>query len=308
MGITFHSLERLQAMQLLPRRSSILDIGSSNLYSASSGQLRNFLSWYGADADLRDAEGFLDRLADGSQYGPNGTANRSFVGELLERAGLRYLAFDIADGYRTEIFDLNRRQLDADKRHAFDTALNFGTTEHLLNQLNAFRVIHDAVRPGGHMVHSLPTLGYVDHGYITYTPRFFFDLCGYNDYELVHFEYQGPGQNRDIFEIVRNYANYFPSLHAAVNAAKKGPLENIAPADVGSFVVFRKKSDRPFCVPMETSTSVGSVDLSDTAPIMESVASLPTRHLYQLGFTLLAAALRKTPGTLVRAGKRLLGT
>jgi hypothetical protein len=31
----------------------------------------------------------------------------------------------------------------------FDLVVNFGTTEHLLNQYNAFKVIHDATKVGG---------------------------------------------------------------------------------------------------------------------------------------------------------------
>jgi hypothetical protein len=52
----------------------------------------------------------------------------------------------------------------------------------VLNQLKAFRVIHDAVKSDGYIVVILPSVGYVDYAY---TPRVFFDIAGYNDYELV---------------------------------------------------------------------------------------------------------------------------
>jgi hypothetical protein len=44
MGISLHALERLQTMKLLPAGASVLDIGSSNLYSATPDGLRHFLS------------------------------------------------------------------------------------------------------------------------------------------------------------------------------------------------------------------------------------------------------------------------
>src|SRR4026207_2490866 len=46
MGISLAALERSQAMKLLPAGASVLDIGSSNLYSATPEGLRHFLSQY----------------------------------------------------------------------------------------------------------------------------------------------------------------------------------------------------------------------------------------------------------------------
>src|SRR6186997_1073992 len=109
MGISFWALDRLRSINALPAGASVLDIGSSNLYTATPAELRDFLAWYGKDESTDEFDSFLDRIARGSAYSPTaGGTNNSFVGEVLERAGLRYLSFDIADGYRTEIFDLNR--------------------------------------------------------------------------------------------------------------------------------------------------------------------------------------------------------
>src|SRR3990172_13378955 len=105
---------------------------------------------------------------------------------------MEYLAFDIAYGYRTTILDLNCAVLPASLQKRFDLVLNFGTTEHILNQLNCFKVIHDATKVGGYIYHSLPAVGYVNHGYITYTGRCFFDVAGFNEYELVACWFDGP--------------------------------------------------------------------------------------------------------------------
>ncbi|MDA0226402.1 MAG: hypothetical protein O2975_09865, partial [Proteobacteria bacterium] len=90
--------------------------------------------------------------------------------------------------------------------------LNFGTTQHILNQYNSFKVIHDATRLGGFIHHSLPGVGYSDHGYITYTARCFFDIAGYNEYEVVDFWMDGPGGANDMLRGVRSYSGYFPAL------------------------------------------------------------------------------------------------
>jgi len=303
MGISLHALERLQAMELLPAGGSVLDIGSSNLYSATPDGLRHFLSQYNPVA-AGDHE-FIERLAKGSKYGPDGVANESFVGELLERAGLRYLSFDIADGYKTQIFDLNRDVLEEKLHGAFDTVINSGTTEHVLNQLNAFRVIHDAVKRDGHMVHVLPCVGYVDHGFFAYTPRLFFDIAGYNDYELVCFDYQGPNQGKDLYSIVRDYRPNFPRLSATLDAADTALTSFRAP-DIAAFVVFRKKRDARFCTPMEMSTSVGQVTLTDPNIVPGAAAGISTKQLYRFAFGFFRAAVQRTPRAVVRKVHRAL--
>jgi len=297
MGISLRALERFQAMKLLPAGASVLDIGSSNLYSATPDGLRHFLSQYDS-VEAGDHE-FIERLAEGSKYGPDGVANESFVGELLERAGLRYLSFDIADGYKTQIFDLNRNVLEEKLHGTFDTVINSGTTEHVLNQLNAFRVIHDAVKRDGHMVHVLPCVGYVDHGFFAYTPRIFFDIAGYNNYELVCFEYQGPNQGKDLYSIVRDYRPNFPCLSATLDAADTA-LSSFRAPDIAAFVVFRKKRDARFCAPMEISTSVGQVTLTDPNAVPGAAAGISTKQLYRFALGFFRTAVRRTPRAIVR--------
>jgi SAM-dependent methyltransferase len=303
MGVTFQALERLQEMNLLPPHAHVLDIGSSNLYSATPAGLRQFLSSYGS-TEREDTDEFVARLAAGSKYGPDGVANESFLGELLERAGLRYISFDVASGYNTQVFDLNRNALEEGQRGAFDTVINFGTTEHVLNQLNAFRVIHDATKPGGHMVHSLPCVGYVDHGFFAYTPRMFFDLASCNGYELIRFEYQGPTKGKELLPIVRDYRPYFPRLSATIDKAHNTDLASFVAPDIGAFVVFRKKKDAGFNIPMELSTSVGQVTLADPNAAPGAAAAMSTKQLYRFAFGFLRAAIWRTPNAVARKAGR----
>jgi SAM-dependent methyltransferase len=301
MGISFWALDRLRSINALPAGASVLDIGSSNLYTATRAELRDFLVWYGKDENTDEFASFLDRIANGSAYSPTvGGSNNSFVGELLERAGLRYLSLDIADGYRTEIFDLNRRSLDDNLRGTFDAVINYGTTEHVLNQLNAFRVIHDAAKPGAYMVHSVPAVGYADHGYFTYTPRLFLDIASYNGYELVSCEFQGPTTGKGLFGIVQIYQTYFPALSETLKQADCSEFSNSNVPDIGISVVFRKKNNAGFCVPMEMSTSVGDISANWLDGASVSTAPLSTKQLYRTGASLLTAAVRRTPGAGVR--------
>ena len=241
----------------------ILDIGSSNLYSAKAEDIKGFLRKYRKTPDA-DLDSFATRLAAGSAYDAvGGGRNEAFVGELFEKAGMRYDSLDIAAGYRTTIVDLNRAALPGSLRTKFDLVLNFGTTEHILNQLNCFKVIHDAAKVGGYIYHSVPAVGYVDHGYITYTGRCFFDVAGYNEYELVACWFDGPAGGNCIFDSLQSYSGYFPALKSALEkfaTTEQGRvLRTLQIPDIGINVVYRKVKDRAFWGALEASTSVGAI-------------------------------------------------
>ena len=263
MGITLKAIQTLQDKSILTAATkALLDVGSSNLYQATPQGILEFLKAFGVSQD-EASTAFAKKLAHGSAYDSvSGGKNEAFVGELFEKAGIRYEAIDIADGYRTTIVDLNHQGAPLGFRNAFDVVLNFGTTEHLLNQFNAFRVIHDCARVGGYMVHSLPCVGYTNHGYLAYTPRCFFDLAGYNGYEVVHFEYEGPGGANDLARPLRDYATYFPALSAAAEKTEnsKSALASVGNIlDISLFIIMRKVHEKPFLGALETTTSVGKI-------------------------------------------------
>jgi len=269
MGISLGMIEKMQHLGLFGKgRIAVLDVGSSNLYSAPAEGVVRFLESQGIKTTAEIAS-FAERMDRGSAYDAvTGGINGTFVGELFEKVGFRYNAIDIADGYRTTILDLNHDQAPKPFIGAFDLVLNFGTTEHLLNQYNAFKVIHDATKVGGYIVHSLPCVGYSNHGYFTYTPRCMFDLAGYNEYEVVAFWFEGPSGSNDLFAPIRDYRTYFPALgetlttHAATEAGQQ--IAKLGMPDVGLVVVYRKVKAKPFAGALERSTSVGDVPTSVT--------------------------------------------
>lgn len=270
MGIAFSYIRKMEELGLLQKRGiRILDIGSSNLYSAKADEIAAFLEARGKSARVDMAE-FAARLEYGSGYDPvKGGRNDAFVGELFEAAGMHYESFDIANGYRTTVLDLNHAVLPEQLRNKFDLVLNFGTTEHILNQLNCFKVIHDATKVGGCIYHSLPAVGYVDHGYITYTGRCFFDVAGYNDYEIVACWFDGPSGGGSVLQGLQSYSGHFPALKKALDGfalTEHGRLlQELNIPDIAINVVFRKIRDKPFWGALESSTSVGNIPGGVTA-------------------------------------------
>jgi hypothetical protein len=99
--------------------------------------------------------------------------------------GFEYAAVDL-NGHRDSIpLDLNMDEVPERLRQQFDLVINTGTTEHIANQAQAFRIIHDLTRVGGVMFHEVPA-GSWNHGLFNYTPKFFLLLEKQNDYEQVY--------------------------------------------------------------------------------------------------------------------------
>jgi len=282
MGIAFDYIDVMDQKGLFAGgRIAILDVGASNLYSATPDRICQFVRKYNPGS-VDDLDGFAKRFAAGSSYDPGGAGvlNESWAGELFEKAGMHYVSFDIAQGYKTTVLDLNRALLPSEFRGRFDLVLNFGTTEHIFNQLNAFKIIHEALKVGGFVYHQLPASGFTDHGYFTYTGRFFFDLAGFNDYEIVEFWLDGPAGFDDIWQPVKSYRNSFPALEQALSTVNGDPHAQALAAtgvpNIAINIIYRKVKDAPFMGAVETSTSVGTLSAlnNDTPPPLEAMVAV----------------------------------
>jgi SAM-dependent methyltransferase len=97
----------------------------------------------------------------------------------------RYVCIDSNGLHDALVFDLNS---DITQRYGFnetfDLVSNLGTFEHCFNQAEAFGNAHRLCRPGGIMIHCLPTQGLVNHGFYNYHPRFVADLSAANRYAI----------------------------------------------------------------------------------------------------------------------------
>jgi hypothetical protein len=261
MAIHWSVIHSMDALGMFSRGGAVLDIGCSNLYGAQASDILDFVQCYrpGAAKD----EAWATSLAARSGFRNDGVAlNQAFVGELLEAAGMQYEAVDIASSYRTTILDLNRSELPVAFVGRNDLVVNCGTTEHILNQANAFNAIHDATKLGGLMYHQLPAAGFAAHGYFCYTGKFFLDMAAYNHYELVNFWYDGPAEYSNLIDSVEAYKSYFPVL-GPYTANREGVREARVDAtpvpNMAINVLFRRTSDKPFAGLLDVSTSVGSV-------------------------------------------------
>lgn len=153
---------------------AVLDFGASELFCADEPQsLNGVLAAVGAPLY---APGELATVA-----------NRSYAADLFRRAGFRYEAIDYADYPGVIRLDLNTDVLPAEHHGRFQFINNCGTSEHILNQWNVFKVMHEAARPGAIMYHGVPGWGDFEHGIFQYSPKFFWALAEANGYDILRF-------------------------------------------------------------------------------------------------------------------------
>jgi SAM-dependent methyltransferase len=154
--------------------------------------------------------------------------------------GLDYTALDF-DGHRDSIaIDLNRDSVTEPFAGAFDLVVNTGTTEHVANQDNAFRVIHDLTRKGGVTYHEVPA-GMSDHGLINYNPRFFWKVRDANDYEVLCMKVCASEEEPIPPHVQENNELY--------GGGEKLGISHLNPIAIR--VSFRKRNRQPFASPLD---------------------------------------------------------
>jgi len=162
----------------------------------------------------------------------NGPARNFF-----EAIGMDYVCIDTANEEGSLFFDLNFHSVENPHLGAYDLLTNFGTVEHAFNPYNSFKAAHDFVREGGYFIHYMPFLGYVDHGYYSFQPGFFYELAAANKYEIL-----GMWLNLG----VKEGACLIPWHHKVLKT-----LDLKATEPCLLFVIMRKKEDGEFKVPFQ---------------------------------------------------------
>lgn len=104
---------------------------------------------------------------------------RSFYEEL--GCG-RYESVD-GNGRGTITADLNRPLVPWPGE--FDLVTDFGTGEHIFDQRQVFKTLHDLTKVGGFIVFDRPTQGYPEHCYWNANECVWRDVARANDYEVV---------------------------------------------------------------------------------------------------------------------------
>jgi hypothetical protein len=104
---------------------------------------------------------------------------------LHEHLGFKYDCVDIDGNFGSLTLDLNFDSVPPDRRGKYGLTTNHGTSEHILDQRNTFKAIHDFTAPCGLMLHALPFTVHLEHGFFNYQPNLFDALARYNSYQTL---------------------------------------------------------------------------------------------------------------------------
>lgn len=258
----------------------VLDIGESCLIAAAAEDIEWVWDRFGCTVPAADRPRLAAEYAHRSTLNAHPTIQTLFLSELLDPTSVAYDAIDVVSARCAHKFDLNAHTLARAKRGAFDLVVNFGTTEHVVNQFNALRVIHDAAAVGGYMFHQVPSTGYINHGYFTYDALLFRELAAANGYDLLDVWFAGP---KAAGNVLSNAAHH-PAVLDAGKVDNNLPWLEKSPVPNSTInVLLRKTRDAPFAVGLEIKTAAGKVDPSagfagefvepDPAPVGPPAAS-----------------------------------
>lgn len=176
MGYSAGALSHLTwLVRQLPSHGALLELGAQDINAGVPSSVVEDCARAAHPNDLAAAHGAAQRY-DPSKPMP--------VSELFRRSPYRYRCIDVMPGPATMKIDLNRYAVPWHRRATFDLITNFGTSEHVTDQVNTFRVIHDFAKVGARFVHSVPFAGYFNHGLFNYHPAFFVFLANANEYEI----------------------------------------------------------------------------------------------------------------------------
>ena len=210
----FDLIVRLKSEGYVPARGAIVEIGAQQL---SNDVLRNREKL----SELRQAFGVTTAvdLPDPSEsFLVHGKlehldSNAPPARIIWTWLGFDYAAIDIDGSPGSIPLDLNFDDVPRKFRKHFQLVTNFGTTEHVANQLQAFKIIHDLVATGGVMIHSLPAQGFLNHGLVNYNLKFFWMLARSNGYKWIYSDFGLSNVPYGLPENIRDSVRVFESRH-----------------------------------------------------------------------------------------------
>jgi hypothetical protein len=238
-------LLRLRRQGYLPDQARVVELGAQQLSHdvlADRDLVKEFGKSFGQSDEppLPQAEGEAKFNGIEQVLDPNAPMARLMWLWL----GLGYTAIDI-DGSPDSIpLDLNFDDVPQSERSKYHLVTNYGTTEHVANQMNALKIAHDLATPDGVMVHHLPCQGNFNHGLLNYSPKFFWMLARSNDYGWLYFDHVNSEISyplpENVIESVRPYRTDIDERMAQYRVSNTSLV-----------VALQKRWDRPFVPPID---------------------------------------------------------
>jgi len=241
---TLPLLMTLKRRGYIPNGSAVIEIGAQQLDE----------SFIGATNDIAATGRFFGITSPPPSFawtGPRSDTNL-LAGAPLARAfwtwlGLNYASIDIDGSPGSIALDLNYDEVPADIVGRYDIVTNFGTTEHVANQLQSFKIIHDLAAAGAIMLHVLPASGTPNHGLVSYNPKFFWMLGRSNGYKIAFMTMGQSERDAGLPDDLVEFLTLYEPQAKSEFAAYRMPVTSVV-------VALQKVFDTPFVAPLDVPT------------------------------------------------------
>ena len=166
-----------------------------------------------------------------------------------------YFSIDINGANESFQFDLNQNISQAYKfNERYELVINNGTGEHVFNQYSLYENIHNLTNKNGIMLHIMPFINWVNHGFYNFNPILYADLAAANNYQILdislannngaEINFKNQEKSKIMFEQVK--PNYNSSFKNLLTEAKSKLSENIM-----IVVILKKTTNEDFKIPLQ---------------------------------------------------------
>ncbi len=218
--LMFETVNKLDRMGYLKNRRAVVEIGNQTVKLGP--HLRKMNKRY--DAKVRNGQ----------------SSEKAYRAMGYES----YTSFDVNKRHGSILCDFNRDEdiKSAEKVFYTDLVTNNGTGEHVFHQPNIFQLMHRCCRIGGVILHILPFVNWLNHGFFSYHPLLFCDVAKENSYEMIMLRI---GHRWGFSVDIAGFGK--PELTAAVAAVKKDLLrtEKTKVPNVSVIAAMRKTEGSP---------------------------------------------------------------
>jgi len=215
---------QLKILGALEGITDVIELGSQDFWCPRRNLVRALFDAFGRSVE---ATPYLLETSNGSQCPAK---------YLYEALGFTYSCVDVDGRVGTIVLDMNFDELPPQHHGKYGLVTNHGTSEHILNQYNVFKMMHELTSVGGVMVHAVPFTVHLNHGFFNYQPNFFECLARYNSYENLGI-WVGPDWT------LASFVPWDPNLLDFLTLSAKTTHLLV--------VAQRKLFDKPFCVPFQ---------------------------------------------------------
>jgi hypothetical protein len=243
---TLPLLMALKRRGFIPNGSAVIEIGAQQLDESFVAARRDIAAMGRFFGITTPPPSFAWT---GPRSDTNVLAGAPLAREFWTWLGFSYASIDIDGSPGSLPLDLNYDEVPTEFIGKYDVVTNFGTTEHVANQLQSFKIVHDLATPGGLMLHVLPTSGGLNHGLVSYSPKFFWMLGRSNGYKIAFMTMGQSERNSGLPQNLLDFLTLYEPQAADDFASFRMPVTSIV-------VALQKVFDTPFVAPLDVQDGV----------------------------------------------------